>query len=459
MAWINDAVNITIALILVALNGFFVAAEFALVKVRLSQIEQLVKARKPFAKTARWLAQRLDESLSACQLGITMASLGLGWVGEPAFAHLLKPLFEMAGVESEQVIHILAFIIAFSFITALHLVIGEQAPKIYAIRRPDTMILWCAAPMKFFFVILYPFLALLNVTTAFVLARLGLEGGSEHETPHTEEEIRALLREAHIHGHVTGAEHRLINAVFEFDDLICRRVMVPRSEIDVLDVNDTFAEALQKAKLTKHTRYPLCDSSLDKLLGVVHMKDLLGIDADSTDTDLRKLMRPPRKVPEHMPISRVLRHFQATHQLLAFVVDEYGTIIGIVTLENVLEKIVGPVDDEFDDEQPNVIEKTPGEFMVLGNTPIEEVEEALQLNLDDEDVDTLAGVIMSRAQKLPEAGDKIDFDEATAEILEVKGDHAELIRIVRSADAEVESSEPPNKPAPDQPIQPDAPSQ
>lgn len=437
---LHDVTMIAIALLLVALNGFFVAAEFALVKVRLSQIEQLVLAKRPFAKTARWLAQRLDESLSACQLGITMASLALGWVGEPAFAHLLHPVFESFRIESEALIHGFSFVIAFSVITALHLVVGEQAPKIFAIRKPDTMILWCAAPMKFFYVILYPFLALLNLTTSFLLARLGLEGGSEHGIPHTEEEIRALLREAHVHGYVTRAEHRLINAVFEFDDIVCRRVMVPRGEVDVLDVNDSFAESLSKAKKNKHTRYPLCDRSLDTLLGVVHMKDLLGVATDSK-FDLRDVMRPPRKVPENMPISRVLRHFQATHQLLAFVVDEYGTIIGVVTLENVLEKIVGPVDDEFDEEQPNVVEKKPGEFVVLGNTPIEEVERALNLNLDDEDVDTVAGVLMTRAQKLPEVGDKIEFDDATAEILEVKDDHAELIRITTNTQESNEAKE------------------
>ena len=253
---LTDIINVAVAAFLVALNGFFVAAEFALVKVRISQIEQLVKQGKPFAKTARWLAMRLDESLSACQLGITMASLALGWVGEPAFAHLLRPMFEMAGIESEQVVHILGFIFAFSLITALHLVIGEQAPKIFAIRRPDTMILWCAAPLKFFYIILYPFLALLSVTTSFLLARLGLEGGSEHDTPHTEEEIRALLHQSHFHGHVTGAEHRLINAVFEFDDMVCRRVMVPRGEVEVLDINEPFSDLLEQAKRTKHTRYP-----------------------------------------------------------------------------------------------------------------------------------------------------------------------------------------------------------
>ncbi|MBC8353768.1 MAG: HlyC/CorC family transporter [Planctomycetes bacterium] len=428
--WLADTFEILVAIFLVLLNGFFVAAEFALVKVRLSQIEQLVTDRRVFAKTAQWLAERLDASLSACQLGITMASLALGWVGEPAFAHLVEPALKAGGVTSEAMIHGVAFVIAFSTITALHLVIGEQAPKIFAIRRPETMILWCAAPLKFFYVILYPFLAVLNVTTSFLLRLVGLTGATEHETPHTEDEIRALLADAHLHGHLTRSEHRLLNAVFEFDDLICRRVMVPRGEVDFFDVSTPFSECLEQAKRTKHTRYPLCDGSLDKVMGVIHMKDLLGLAAGGDDIDLGQLMRPARKVPETMPISQVLRHFQATHQLLAFVLDEYGTIIGIVTLENVLEKIVGPVEDEFDTEEPNISEQSPGRYMVMGSTLVEEVERAFNLELADEDMDTVAGVLMARAQRLPVVGDKIQVHGAVAEILEVQDDHATRIQFI-----------------------------
>jgi CBS domain containing-hemolysin-like protein len=426
--WLTDAFEIFIAVLLVVLNGFFVAAEFALVKVRVSQIDQLVAERRLFAKTAQWLAARLDASLSACQLGITMASLGLGWVGEPAFAHLITPLLEGVGVTSEAMVHGLAFIIAFSTITALHLVIGEQAPKIFAIRRPETIILWCAAPLRFFYVMLYPFLAVLNVTTAFLLRRVGLKGATGHETPHTEAEIRALLAYAHTHGHLSRSEHRLLNAVFEFDDMICRRVMVPRGEVDFFDVNTTFAECLQQAKRTKHTRYPLCDGSLDKVLGVIHLKDLLGLATEADDVDLRQYLRPARKVPESMPISKVLRHFQATHQLLAFVVDEYGTTIGIVTLENVLEKIVGSVEDEFDAEEPSITEEAPGRFIVAGSTLVEDVERALHLELGDEDMDTVAGVLMARAQRMPVVGDKIRLVGAVAEILEVQDDRATRIQ-------------------------------
>ena len=345
----NPWIMLTIAAVLVILNGFFVAAEFALVKVRFSQIEQMIKDKKMFAKTAKWLALRLDHSLSACQLGITMASLALGYVGEPAFAFLIEPIFTAVGVESPKMLRIIGFIVSFSVITSLHLVIGEQAPKIFAIRRPEEMVRWCAPTMKFFYYLLFPFMYVLNWATEVILGWLGLGGSSGHgDAVHTEEEIRTLLREAHIHGQLTGSEHYLLNNVFEFDDLICRLVMVPRSEVQILDVNMSFSELLKFAKETKHTRYPVCDGSLDNLLGVVHMKDLLGIDANDDSFDIRSVMRPPEKVPENLPISKVLKHIQNSHQLLTFVVDEYGTIIGICTLENVLEKIIGPVDDEFD---------------------------------------------------------------------------------------------------------------
>jgi len=432
--WLADSLfEILIAIFLVLLNGFFVAAEFALVKVRLSQIEQLVAERRMFATTAQWLATRLDASLSACQLGITMASLGLGWVGEPAFAELIKRAFDSIGGISDSMIHGIAFVIAFSTITALHLVIGEQAPKIFAIRRPEIMILWCAAPLRFFYVILYPFLAVLNVTTSFLLRLVGLTGATGHETPHTEDEIRALLAYAHTHGHLSRSEHRLLNAVFEFDDMICRRVMVPRGEVDFFDSDSTFAECLELAKRTKHTRYPICDGSLDKVLGVIHLKDLLGLASDGDNIKLKKFMRPARKVPESMPISRVLRHFQATHQLLAFVVDEYGTIIGIVTLENVLEKIVGPVEDEFDAEEPNISEQAPGRYLILGSTLVEEAERALGLELGDEDMDTVAGLLMARAQRMAVVGDKIRLNGAVAEILEVQDDRATRIQFTLEA--------------------------
>ena len=217
-AWQYDLLMIFIASLLVLINGFFVGAEFALVKIRESRIDEMVNERRPFASTARWLAERLDASLSACQLGITMASLGLGWIGEPAVAHLIRPLIVSAGISSEMVIHGVAFAISFTAITALHLVLGEQAPKIAALRRPEPAVLICALPLKIFSYLTYPFMAALNSSTAFLLRKAGIEDASEHEVPHSEEEIRALLMQAHIAGELSRSEHRLINAVFEFDE-------------------------------------------------------------------------------------------------------------------------------------------------------------------------------------------------------------------------------------------------
>ena len=418
-----------LALLLVVLNGFFVAAEFALVKIRPSQINKLIEEKRLFSKSAKWLFERMDHSLSACQLGITMASLGLGWVGEPAFAKLLEPIFKLLSI-GPTTGHIIAFIVAFSMITALHLVVGEQAPKIFAIREPVKMLMWCAAPMRVFYYLLFPFMYVLNWVTNMVLAKLGITGETGHGAPHNEEEIRSMLSESHTHGFLSRVEHRLMNAVMEFDDMLCRLVMVPRVEVQAMDVNKPFSELIAMAKDTKHTRYPVVDSSLDSLLGVVHMKDLLGV-SEKSDFDIRSVMREPTKVPESMPINQVLRHFQSTHQLLSFVIDEYGTIIGIVTLENVLEKIIGPVDDEFDvADEPNIRQVINGEFLVLGNTHIAEVELALQMNLDENDADTVAGVLMSRLGKIPETGDKFDFGGAVAHVLAVQNDRVEKIKFV-----------------------------
>lgn len=427
-SWVNDLLYVGIALFLVVLNGFFVAAEFALVKVRGSQVEQLVRQGAPFSGTARWLADRLEDSLSACQLGITMASLALGWVGEPAFSRLIEPLLHRVGIESETVVRTLGFAVSFTFITGLHLVIGEQAPKIFAIRRPEKMVLWCALPMKFFYVISYPLLISLNAATAIILRRLGVEG-TGHDAPHSEDEIRALLREARIHGDVTRSEQRLIDAVFEFDDMVCRRVMVPRSDVEFFEVGQSLSKCLDQASRSRHTRFPLCDGSLDKVVGVVHIKNLIG-QTENANFSLKSIARPPKSVPENMPISKLLRHFQRSRQHMAFVVDEYSTTIGIVTLENVLEQIVGSVQDEFDLETPDIVPDGPGQYIVQGSTPMDVVEKVLNLyRTNDDDVDTFSGLLMSRHGEILAAGDRIELDGATAEVQEVKGARAESVRV------------------------------
>lgn len=426
--WLYDFVMIFLAGLLVLVNGFFVGAEFALVKIRKSRIDEMVEERRPLASTASWLVERLDASLSACQLGITMASLGLGWIAEPAVAHLLRPMILSIGITSEFLIHGIAFAVAFTAITAIHLVLGEQAPKIAALRRPETAVLWCALPLKMFYYLSYPFMVLLNSTTAFLLRRAGIEAISENEIPHSEEEIRALLMQAHIAGELSRSEHRLINAVFEFDELICRLVMLPRGDVVYLEAGKSFAESLQIIQQTKHTRYPVCAGSLDKIVGVLHIKDLLGLSAE-TGFDLNSILRPPQYVPETMPVRRLLRQFQATHQHLAFLVDEYGTVSGIVTLENILESIIGPVEDEFDDEQPEIVSEGPQAYILSGNTSIDTINHRFGLKYETHEVDTIAGLLMSRTDKLLARGDRVELPGATAEVLEVKGSRAIRIRL------------------------------
>jgi CBS domain containing-hemolysin-like protein len=423
-----DVLMILLAGLLVLINGFFVGAEFALVKIRKSRVDEMVEERRPFASTAGWLVERLDASLSACQLGITMASLGLGWIAEPAVAHLLRPVILSAGITSEILIHGIAFTIAFTTITACHLVIGEQAPKIAALRRPETAVLWSALPLKIFYFLSYPFMAMLNSTTAFLLRKAGIEGASEHEIPHSEEEIRALLMQAHIAGELSRSEHRLINAVFQFDELICRRVMLPRADVVYLDAKQSLSEAIDVFHQTKHTRYPVCEGSLDKIVGVVHIKDLIGLSA-ATKFDLGSVIRPPQYVPETMPVRRLLRQFQSSHQHLAFLVDEYGTVSGIVTIDNILESIIGPVEDEFDDDQPEIVKEGPQTYLLSGNTPIEAINQRFDLKLEAHDVDTVAGLMIAQTDKLLAPGDQVELSGASVEVLEVKGPRAIRIRL------------------------------
>jgi CBS domain containing-hemolysin-like protein len=426
--WFPDLITIFVALLLVFVNGFFVAAEFALVKVRLGRIEQLVVHRKPFAKTAKWLAQRLEQSLSACQLGITMASLALGRIGEPAFAQLVEPLLRAMQVQSEAVIHGIAFALSFTFVTALHLVVGEQAPKIFAIRKPEAMLLTCAVPLQIFFIASYPLMQALNVSTGWLLKLMGARDAGKGSIPYTEEEIRALLREAHVHGSLTRSEHSLINAVFEFDDLVCRRIMVPRTDVDFVDIEEVTEKTLDMIHRTKHTRYPICISSMDDVLGVLHVKDISGASI-ADGFDWKSIMRPPKKVPENMPISKLLRHFQGTHQHMAFVVDEYGMIIGIVTLENVLEKIIGEVADEFDEEEPEIVPDGSNSYIILGSAQVQTVQMRLGIQFEDADVDTISGLLLNKAERLLAAGDIIEFPGVTAKVLSVSDDRATKVRI------------------------------
>ncbi|MCH2211177.1 MAG: hemolysin family protein [Fuerstiella sp.] len=427
-SWTMTFTLLAVAAALVVANGFFVAAEFALVKIRPSRIDDMVNEGRRFAPAAKWLASRLEQSLSAGQLGITMASLALGWVGEPAFAKLVVPVLEFVSITNPRIQEVISFIVAFTVITALHLVIGEQAPKIFAIREPEKMLLWCAVPMKAFFLISYPLMSALNATTTWLLNMVGLSQEDSHGETFTETEIRALVHQAHIRGELTRNERTLIDAIFEFDDLVCRRIMLPRHDVAFVDVSEPVPEMMAMIRRTRHTRYPVCDGSLDDVVGILHIKDLLQEQIDDK-FDFRSIARPPRKVPDSLPVGKLLRHFQGTHQLMAFVIDEYGTVIGIVTLENVMEQIVGDVADEFDIEDPEIVPDGPGQFVAVGSTPIEDLEQRLNVTFSAPEADTLSGLLMHYAQEIVEEGQSVQMGVVRADVLDASNGRAVRVRL------------------------------
>lgn len=403
---------IGIAFLLVLLNGFFVASEFAIVKVRATRLEELERRGVGSARRAKKLVEHLDEYLSATQLGITVASLGLGWIGEPAFAELFAPLFSSLGGWEPVVTHSLAVTSAFLLITFLHIVLGELAPKSLAIQKTDTVTLLCAAPLTWFYRLSHPFIWALNSTANAFLKLLGVRPATESETTHSEEEIRLILAQSSRAGIIDVEERRLLERVFEFGDRSVRQIMVPAGEVVFLDLEKSFEENLETARHSKHTRYPLCEGSLDRVVGIIHVKDLLWRSQElGPEFDLRMIKRPVHFVPETRLIKFLLPEFRRTRTHLAVVVDEFGSTVGIVTLEDVLEELVGEIQDEFDAETPPAMirRQGPGRYLVHGRTLIEDLERELGVALGDEENDTIAGHILTRLGRMARIGDEVEL--------------------------------------------------
>ena len=428
----GDTFNLLLTAVLIILNGFFVAAEFALVKVNKSKIKGMQREKMLFADIAMWLYKRQSMALSACQMGITMASLALGWIGEPALAHLVKPLLEGIGITSEAVLHGVAFTIAFSLITSLHIVIGEQFPKIYAIRKPIPVVGWTAYPLKFFYILFFPFMWLLDRTTARLLRMVGIESDNEHEAILTEEEIRASLSIAHKKGDLSQLEHQLLDSAFRFDDLITRQIMLPRTEVVFFNLDHDIDQNLSIAKETKHTRFPVCHGSLDQIEGVIHIKDFVGMVPESNSL-LKDLARNPLFIPENLPISLLLQEFQESKQHFGFVQDEYGNVIGIVTMEHVLEQLVGNVQDEFDTETPDIVKESEGKYLVQGNMQVGEINKLLALQIETDTAETLSGLLVELTKSLLEENQDILLEGGImAQVLKTKNGQATKIRLIFS---------------------------
>jgi CBS domain containing-hemolysin-like protein len=416
--------NLLLVIFLVLLNAFFVAAEFALVKVRQTRLTQLTNEGNIRAKYALKVNNKLDAYLSATQLGITLASLGLGWVGEPAISHLIvEPVLYRFGMTDDTLVATISLVIGFVIITFLHIVLGELAPKSLAIQKSEATSLWLSAPLLMFYRLFLPAIWLLNGTANWLLRLIGVQPVSEQDA-HTEEEIRILMNQSVKSGIIDKDEMKLFDNIFEFSDRLAREVMLPRTDMDCLYADQTFAENLKVVYATKHTRYPVCVEDKDQVIGFVHITDLLTVDPDE-EHDLKKFLRPILSVPESMEVSDVLKLMQRKHAQLAIVVDEYGGTAGMLTAELILEEIVGEIHDEFDTEQPSVVVKG-NVTSVEGRMLIEDVNDMFNLDIEDEDVDTIGGWLFTRLEGNPVKGKKVEHDGYTFEVAE-----SERLRVLR----------------------------
>jgi len=419
--------------LLVLLNGFFVAAEFALVKIRDTQLEMLVARGHRSAKVARHIVKNLDAALSATQLGITLASLGLGWVGKPVFVVLLTPALAHFDLDAEQV-DWLAFAVGFTVITFLHIVAGELAPKSLAIQKPLPTSLWVARPLDWFYKLLYPAIWLLNHAAFWLLRRCGLHPVSGSELVHSEEEIRLIIGQSrrHTHGPTLGQDIAL-NA-FALRHLHAREVMRPRQEIVALNTEASIAECLALADQTRYSRFPLCEgSNLDRTIGVVNAKDIVALRHEARcGRDLATAARKIIFVPETARLEKLLSLFLQRKQHFALVVDEYGGTVGMVTLENVLEELVGPIQDEFDQEESLLRQTGESAWELHGSLPAHRLGELVGAKPDEiGDITTASGWITQRLGRFPRVGDAVNFGPWELRIDAMTGTRVRQMKLTR----------------------------
>lgn len=414
-------------LLLVLLNGFFVSAEFAIVKIRSGRIDTLVEEGRKSAVIAKSMLNHLDGYLSACQLGITLCSLGLGWLGEPVVARMMSPLFEIAGF-GERLVHIVSLFVSFLLIAVLHIVLGELAPKTIAVRKAEQVTLLSARPMRIFYKIMFPFIWLLNRMSSGLLRLLGMAPVSEQDSLHTEEEIRVMMKESSESGLIDSTEMSLVDNIFEFADTTAREIMIPRTEMICLYTQNTLDENLTIALEGTRTRYPVCNIDKDHIIGFIHIKDLIR----SNTQDYRDLLRPIMAVPESIPISDLMKRMQRGKTQIAILIDEYGGTSGMVTLEDIVEEIVGEIQDEFDEERPGIEQLDEMTYSIDGLMLIESINDRFGFELDSDDYDTIGGWLYSRIDILPpQAGQTVEHEGYTFVVEETDNKRISRVKLLK----------------------------
>jgi CBS domain containing-hemolysin-like protein len=421
--------------VLIAFTAFFVASEFAIVKIRSTRIDQLIAEGNKNAVVAKKIISNLDEYLSACQLGITITGLGLGWVGESTVEALLHPVFEKINI-SPYIVNLLSFGIAFAAITFLHVVVGELAPKTLAIQKAEAITLLTARPLAFFYKIMFPFIWALNGSSRIIIRLFGLKTASEHELAHSEEELRLILSESYKSGEINQSEYKYVNNIFTFDDRIAKEIMVPRTEIVALDKNKTIKENLEIIKEEKFTRYPVIDGDKDNVIGLINIKEVFTELATNgnldTEKSIEEFVRPIIKVIESIPIHDLLVKMQKERIHMAILYDEYGGTSGLVTVEDILEEIVGEIQDEFDDDEKPIIQQiNQDRTLVDGRILISEINDLLGLNIEEEDVDTLGGWMLTKRYDIQQ-GESIEYGPYIFLVAEMVENHIKKIEIIKS---------------------------
>ena len=414
-------VNFLLIVIFIALNGFFVSAEFTIVKVRLLQLEELIAKGDKRAENAKQLADQMDVSLSVTQLGITLASLALGWIGEPFLAELLRAPLAAVGVTGAAV-DTVAFAVAFSFITAAHIILGELVPKNISIVRPLDMLLAEALPLLLFQRLTYPFVWFLNHVANGIIHRfMGIDVAEEEDDAHSEAEIRLLMEESRKKGYIDKTEYDFVDNVFDFSDKAVRDIMIPRADMVCLYLERSIQENVDLAIREQMTRYPICREDKDHIIGFLHIKDLMEPLRRGKMPNLRLMARQAFIVPETMAVSRLLKTLQKNRAQLAIVVDEYGGTAGMVTVEDIVEEIVGDIQDEFDEERPVVERRGPLIYSVDAKLPIDEINDILELSLDVDNVDTIGGWVYAQGETPPKVGQFAWLDGNAFFVEEVEG--------------------------------------
>lgn len=423
------------ALFLVLLNGFFVAAEFAIVKLRATKVDALAEKNGWRGHILRTVHNQLDAYLSACQLGITLASLGLGWVGEPAFAHLLEPLLAGIGIESPKLIHGIAFFTAFFIISYLHIVVGELAPKSWAIRKPELLSLWTAAPLYMFYWAMYPAIFLLNASANAILRVAGQgEPGPHHEHHYSRDELKLILHSSRA-SDPSDQDMRVLASAVELGELEVVDWANSREDLVSLPLTATLDEVFSVFRRHKYSRYPIYDDISGEYVGVLHIKDLLLhlslLEMLPSALKLADLMHPVERVGRHMPLSSLLEQFRMGGSHFALVEEADGKVIGYLTMEDVLEALVGDIQDEHRKAERGILAYQPGKLLVRGDTPLAKVERLLAVDLDHVEAETLAGLIYDTLKRMPEEEEVLEVDGLRIIVKKMKGPKIVLAKVLK----------------------------